>query len=150
MADGPYTVLVVDDEPDVVMMLRRRLEKEGYQVVSAPDGEQGLRMAQETRPDLILLDIMMPRMKGREVCARLKADPITADTPVIFLTALGLPDHVKAGMDLGAEDYIVKPVAPAVLRERIMVCLARHGKPPHPPDGCGGKPPHRQDEAADG
>ncbi|MBI3322847.1 MAG: response regulator, partial [Candidatus Omnitrophica bacterium] len=72
------------------------------------------------------LDILMPKMKGREVCARLKADPATAGIPVIFLTALGLPDHIKAGLDLGAEDYIVKPFKAADLKERINVCLLRH------------------------
>ena len=68
----------------------------------------------------------MPKMKGRDVCSRLKADPTTAKIPVIFLTALGLADHVKAGMDLGADDYIVKPFEPAELKERIAICLARH------------------------
>ena len=86
-------------------------------------------MAEEQLPDLILLDIMMPKMKGREVCARLKANPKTQHIPVIFLTALGLADHIKAGMDLGAEDYIVKPFEPAELKDRITVCLARHSSP---------------------
>jgi len=84
-------------------------------------------------PDLILLDIMMPKMKGREVCARLKANPKTQHVPVIFLTALGLADHVKAGMDLGAADYLVKPFAPEELRKRVTVVLARHaGTTPAP------------------
>jgi len=72
---------------------------------------------------------MMPKMKGRDVCARLKANPETAPIPVVFLTALGLADHVKAGMDVGAEDYIVKPFQPSELKERIAVCLARHSNP---------------------
>ena len=137
MAEAPYTVLVIDDEPDALLLLTRRLEKEGYRVVTAANGEDGLRLAQAQRPDAILLDIMMPKMKGREVCARLKSDPATAAIPVIFLTALGLADHIRGGMALGAEDYIVKPVSAAVLRERLMVCLARAGKPPRRPGTTG-------------
>ena len=119
-------ILLVDDTEDLVLVVSRRLESWGYEVFTATSGEDGLRLAQERLPDLVLLDIMMPRMKGREVCARLKADSNTKHIPVIFITALGLADHVKAGMDLGAEDYIVKPFEPAELKERIAILLARH------------------------
>ncbi len=119
-------ILVIDDTKDILQVLSRRLDSWGYDVVTADSGEEGLRLAHEQRPDLILLDIMMPRMKGRDVCAQLKASEDTRAIPVIFLTALGLADHIKAGMDLGAEDYIVKPFEPAELKERIAVCLARH------------------------
>ena len=132
MADSPYTILLIDDEASVRKTVGRRLEQQGYRVLAADGGEEGLRLAQAQHPDLVLLDIMMPKMKGRDVCARLKADAATADIPVIFLTALGLADHIQAGMALGAEDYIVKPFEPAELKERIMVCLARHGKMPAP------------------
>ncbi len=128
MSEAPRTILLVDDEPNVLKMVSRRLTSEGYQVVTALSGEEGLQLAQTQQPDLILLDIMLPKMKGRDVCARLKADPATQEIPVIFLTALGLADHVKAGMDLGAEDYIVKPFEPATLLERVKVCLARHNR----------------------
>ena len=123
---GPQTILVVDDTPDVLQVLNRRLQSWGYRVLTSDNGEEALQIAEDQMPHLILLDIMMPKMKGREVCARLKANPKTKHIPVIFLTALGLADHVKAGMDLGAEDYIVKPFEPAELKERITVCLARH------------------------
>jgi len=126
-ADRKQCVLIVDDTPDILQVVSRRLESWGYEALTAPSGEEGLRMAQERLPDLVLLDIMMPKMKGREVCKRLKEDPRTQHIPVIFMTALGLADHVKAGMDLGAEDYIVKPFEPQELRERIRVCLLRHG-----------------------
>lgn len=119
-------ILVVDDTKDILQVVARRLKSWGYEPLMAQSGEEGLKMAEEHLPDLILLDIMMPQMKGREVCAKLKANPQTARIPVIFLTALGLADHVKGGMDLGADDYIVKPFEPADLKERIMVCLARH------------------------
>ena len=119
-------VLVIDDTKDILIVVARRLQSWGYEPLTAESGEEGLRIAEEELPDLILLDIMLPKMKGRDVCARLKSDPRTAKIPVIFLTALGLADHIKAGMDLGAEDYIVKPFEPAELKERITVVLARH------------------------
>jgi DNA-binding response OmpR family regulator len=123
---GSSRILVVDDDPDVLQVIKRRLETFHYEVLKASNGEDGLRIAEEQQPDLVLLDIMMPKMKGRDVCLKLKANPRTARIPVIFLTALGLADHIKAGMDAGAEDYIVKPYTAAQLRERIMVTLARH------------------------
>ena len=119
-------VLVVDDTKDILVVVSKRLQSWGYEPFTADSGEEGLRIAMEQIPDLILLDIMMPKMKGRDVCAKLKADPKTEKIPVIFLTALGLADHIKAGMDLGADDYIVKPFEPADLKARIAVVLARH------------------------
>ena len=121
-------ILVVDDTKDILQVVARRLQSWGYEALTAETGEDGLRVAQEHLPDLVLLDIMMPKMKGRDVCAKLKADPKTQHIPVIFLTALGLADHVKAGMDLGADDYIVKPFEPAELKDRIAICLARANK----------------------
>ena len=122
----PKRILLVDDTEDILLVVSRRLTSWGYEALTASSGEEGLKIAEEHVPDLILLDIMMPKMKGRDVCARLKADPKTAKIPVIFLTALGLADHIKAGMDLGAEDYIVKPFEPAELKKRIAVVLLRH------------------------
>ena len=127
MADAPKKkVLIVDDTKDILLVVSRRLESWGYEPFTAESGEDGLRIAEEHLPDLVLLDIMMPKMKGRDVCARLKSNPRTQHIPVIFLTALGLADHIKAGLDLGADDYIVKPFEPAQLKERIAICLARH------------------------
>lgn len=123
-------ILIVDDTRDVLKLLSLRLRTWGCRPFTAESGEEGLRIAEAKRPDLILLDIMMPQMKGREVCARLKANPKTAHIPVIFLTALGLPDNVKAGMDIGAEDYLVKPYEPEKLKEHLTVCLARHSQAP--------------------
>ena len=125
-------ILLVDDNQDLLQVISRRLQSWGYEALTAESGEEGLRLAQEQQPDLVLLDVMMPKMKGRDVCARLKANPKTQQIPVIFLTALGLADHVKAGMDVGAEDYIVKPFQPSELKERITVCLARHSNPSTP------------------
>ena len=128
-AEMKKRILIVDDTKDILQVISRRLGSWGYEVLVAESGEEGLQVAEEHLPDLILLDIMMPKMKGREVCARLKANPKTQQIPIIFLTALGLADHIKAGMDLGAEDYIVKPFEPAELKERITICLARHNSP---------------------
>ena len=121
-------ILLIDDDAGIRKMLGRRLELQGFRVVGAEDGEEGLRIAQEQLPNLVLLDIMIPKMKGRDVCAKLKADPKTKHIPVIFLTALGLADHISAGMRLGADDYIVKPFDSEELKERIRICLARHEK----------------------
>ena len=126
MAGEKKLILLIDDESSIRKTVSRRLEREGYHVIAADSGEEGLRLAGERLPNLVLLDIMMPKMKGRDVCARLKADPKTEHIPVIFITALGLADHVRAGMSLGADDYIVKPFEVDELRERIAVCLARH------------------------
>jgi DNA-binding response OmpR family regulator len=130
-------ILIVDDTKDILIVVSRRVQSWGYDAFTAESGEEGIKIAEEQLPDLILLDIMMPRMKGRDVCARLKANPQTAKIPVIFLTALGLADHIKAGLDLGADDYIVKPFEPAELKERIAVCLARQqtGSSSPPPQG---------------
>ena len=122
-------ILIVDDTKDLLAVLSRRLTSWGYEILTADGGEEAIRLAQEHVPDLILLDIMMPRMKGRDVCAQLKAHPKTKHIPIIFLTALGLADHIKGGMDLGADDYIVKPFEMTELRERVAVCLARHAHP---------------------
>ena len=119
-------ILIVDDTKDLLQVVSRRLASWGYEALTAESGEDGLRLAQREAPDLILLDIMMPKMKGRDVCARLKSHPKTKHIPIIFLTALGLADHIKGGMNLGADDYIVKPFEPVELKERIAVCLARH------------------------
>ncbi len=129
VANQPKRVLIVDDTKDILAVVSRRLKSWGYEALVADSGEEGLRIAEEQLPHIILLDIMMPKMKGRDVCVRLKANPKTAHIPIIFLTALGLADHIKAGMDLGAEDYIVKPFEPAELKDRIAVCLARHSSP---------------------
>lgn len=120
-----HTILVVDDTPVILKMLSKQLGHWGYRVVTASSGEEGLQRAETEKPDLILLDILMPKMKGREVCARLKANPATQKIPVIFLTALGLGEYVRAGLDVGGDDYIIKPFRPTYLRERIKVCLLR-------------------------
>ena len=112
------TVLVVDDTSQNLALMRDLLQ-EHYQVKLAPSGARALQLVATSAPDLILLDIMMPEMDGYEVCRRLKADPLTAEVPVIFLTALSDQQDEQKGLDLGAVDYIVKPISPPILEARV-------------------------------
>lgn len=128
MKSSGRTILLIDDDTEFVRILSRQLEHWGYQVLTAENGERGLNAASEHPPDLILLDILMPKMKGREVCAHLKANQKTAKIPVFFLSALEMAEHIKAGLAMGAEDYVVKPYQPEDLRKRIEACLDLHPK----------------------
>ena len=115
----PATILVVDDTP-ANLSLMTGLLRDDYKVKAAIDGEKALRIAQASPPpDLILLDIMMPGMDGYEVCRQLKADPATRDIPVIFLTAKSGVEDEKMGLDLGAVDYITKPISPPIVMARV-------------------------------
>ena len=119
------TVLVVDDEQDILDLVRFRLEHDGYRVLTASDGQSGLTLAQAERPDLCILDVMMPKLSGLEVLANLRADPSTADTRVILLTARGQDADVDRGFELGAHDYVTKPFSPKELRRRVNAQLSR-------------------------
>jgi two-component system cell cycle response regulator len=116
-------ILVIDDYPDNVFLIQDRLEKAGYEVVTAYDGTAGLNKAYDENPDLILLDVMMPDISGFEVCKRLAADERTKLIPIILLTALIDSDNVKEGLDAGAFDYIKKPFNKAELLSRIKSAL---------------------------
>ena len=124
MAKG--RILVVDDEIYIVHILDFSLGMEGYEVVTALDGEQALEKARAEKPDLIVLDIMMPKLDGYETCKRLKADAATKDVPVILLSAKGRNVDQKVGFEVGADDYITKPFSPRKLVERINGILG-HG-----------------------
>ena len=119
------TVLVMDDEQDILDLVRFRLEHDGYSVISASDGQTGLALAQSERPDLCILDVMMPKLTGLEVLARLRADPVTADTRVILLTSRGQDSDIDRGFELGAQDYVTKPFSPKELRRRVHAQLGR-------------------------
>jgi len=123
-------ILIIDDEQDMLFMMAERLTTWGYEILTAQSGKEGWRLIKKHRPDLVLLDIMMPTLRGRDFCEFLKTQPRMKDIPVIFLTALSLPDHIKAGLDAGADDYIVKPFEPEDLADRIRVCLSRHTPKP--------------------
>jgi uncharacterized protein (TIGR02266 family) len=124
-----WRILVVDDEPLVLHMLRDALTRLPADVLEAKDGEEALRLAKAERPDLILLDVMMPRMDGYQVAAALKQDPTTATIPIIFISALGSSRDKVRGLDLGAEDYLVKPIDPEELKVRVRMIL-RRSRPP--------------------
>ncbi len=118
-------VLVVEDEPDIRETLKYNLLREGYRVALAASGEEALRAVRTERPDLVLLDLMLPGVDGLEVCRRLKKDPATAGLPVIMLTARGEESDIVAGLELGAEDYVTKPFSPRVLVARVRAALRR-------------------------
>ena len=118
------TVLVVDDDPVIVKLLQVNFEMEGYNVLTANDGEEGLHRARTERPDIVLLDVMMPKMDGLQVARALKDDPETAPIPVILLSAKAQAADVQAGRDV-ADDYITKPFDPLELLERVSQLLAQ-------------------------
>ncbi len=120
----PKKILVVDDEKDIVDMLTYNLRKEGYNVIAAYNGGQALEKI-EQKPDLVVLDVMMPEPDGWEVCRRLKQHAATASTPVIFLTAKGGEVDEVLGLELGADDYISKPVSIQKLLARVRSVLRR-------------------------
>jgi len=121
-------ILVVDDEKDFVEMLQIRLEANGYEVIPAYDGIQCVALAKGKKPDLILLDIMMPAGSGYLVCKKLKMDPLTWSIPVIFLTAKGRPDDVVEAYLVGAKYYLTKPYEPKVLLETVKRALEASGR----------------------
>jgi two-component system alkaline phosphatase synthesis response regulator PhoP len=123
MAKGK--ILVVDDEIYIVHILDFSLGMEGYEVVTALDGEQALEKARTEKPDLIVLDIMMPKLDGYETCKALKQNPATHDIPVILLSAKGRNVDQKVGFEVGADDYITKPFSPRKLVERINAILGQ-------------------------
>ena len=123
------TILVVDDEQDIRELIRYNLAKEGYRVECVGSGEEALRRVRPTPPDLILLDLMLPGVDGLEVCKLLKAERRTAATPIIMLTAKGEDADVVSGLELGADDYVVKPFSPRVLIARIKAVLRRQEDP---------------------
>lgn len=117
-------MLVVDDDRVIQQLLEVNLELEGYEVAKASDGEEALRMARQFQPDIMLLDVMMPKFDGREVCRRIKADPSTSHIPVIFLSARAQDMDVSSGLELGASAYLTKPFDPVDLLEMVEKVLA--------------------------
>ncbi len=118
-------ILVAEDEPDMLMGLRENLQMEGYEVLEAVDGEAAVELATKERPDLILLDVMMPKLDGLAVCKRLRESGFTV--PILMLTARGQEEDVVRGLELGADDYITKPFGVAELLARIKTSLRHAG-----------------------
>ena len=122
-------VLVVEDEPDIRDLLAFHLERDGYQVTRATTGPEALRQLRAAPPDLVILDLMLPELDGLEVCRRLRADPATATLPVIMLTAKGDEVDRVVGLELGADDYVVKPFSPKEMLARVRAVLRRARAP---------------------
>jgi DNA-binding response OmpR family regulator len=116
-------VLVADDDPDILALVRFRLERDGYEVLSAPDGETALDLARARPPDLAVLDVMMPRMDGYEVTRRLREHGPTTTIPIILLTARVQEPDLERGFEAGADDYVTKPFSPQALGERVQAAL---------------------------
>ncbi len=119
------TILIVDDEQDILELLNFNLKKEGYKTLTAASGEEVLRSVSSKPPDLIVLDLMLPGVDGRDVCRRLKQDERTRQIPVLMVTAKTEDSDIIAGLELGADDYITKPFSPKVLVARVRAVLRR-------------------------
>lgn len=131
-APKPYTLLAIDDDPQSLIVLSKTLTAE-YEVLLAKDSEQGLALARNASPDLIILDILMPGMDGFQVLSELKSHPPTAAIPVIFLTSRSSVEDERLGLLLGAADYIAKPISPPVVLARVAAQLSYRDKPLHRP-----------------
>jgi two-component system alkaline phosphatase synthesis response regulator PhoP len=118
-------IVVIEDEEDIRELIRYNLDKEGYRVLVANSGEEGLELVVNSMPDLIVLDLMLPGIDGLQVCRQLKADPKTRNIPVVMVTARGEEPDVVSGLELGAEDYVSKPFSPKVLAARVRTVMRR-------------------------
>ncbi|MFN2290833.1 MAG: response regulator transcription factor [Anaerolineae bacterium] len=118
-------ILVVEDEPDIRGLITFSLKYAGFAVIEALNGEEALDMAAAEEPDLILLDVRMPKLNGYEVCKILKSQEDTKGIPIVFISARGQEAEIKRGLELGAEEYILKPFAPDELYRRVQVILQR-------------------------
>jgi two-component system alkaline phosphatase synthesis response regulator PhoP len=125
MKDAKAKILLVDDEPDILEIVGYNLRNEGYQVYTAENGEEALKKAKKKKPDLIILDVMMPVMDGIEACEKMRKLPELDGTVITFLTARGEDYSMIAGFDVGADDYITKPVKPRVLVSKVKSLLRR-------------------------
>jgi DNA-binding response OmpR family regulator len=121
-------ILIAEDERDIRDLITFTLGFAGFEVVAAANGEEAVNLARQEIPDLILMDVRMPRMTGYEACALMKADAKLKDIPVIFLSAKGQDSEIQTGLQAGAADYLLKPFAPDQLTERIQSVLAHYGK----------------------
>ncbi len=127
-----HKILIVEDEPDILEVMAHNLEREGYAVLMARDGAEGLRLAREQSPDLLVLDLMLPGMDGLEVCRLLKEERATRTLPIIMVSAKDAESDVILGLGLGADDYVPKPFSPRELVARVRAVL-RRGRPQDAP-----------------
>ena len=121
-------ILVAEDERDIRDLIVFTLQISGFNVIQAPNGEEAVKKASEVKPDLILLDVRMPKMTGYEACEMLKKQEDTKDIPIVFLSAKGQETEISTGLELGAEDYFLKPFTPDDLIQQVNKILAKYGK----------------------
>lgn len=134
MSTAKQKILVVDDEPDIVELIAYNLKREGYQVHTASNGQEAVTTAKKIMPDLIILDVMMPKMDGIEACRIMRAMPEFKSTFMVFLTARSEEYSEIAGFNVGADDYIAKPIKPRALLSRINAILRRNAQSEEPTD----------------
>ena len=125
-------VIIVEDEQDMAELVAMRLQREDYEVEVAHDGREGLDRIRSNPPDLVILDLMLPRMPGTEVCSQMRASPATASVPVLMLTAKGEESDVVLGLHVGADDYVTKPFSMSVLMARVSALMRRTNRPEEP------------------
>ncbi|HEY3070190.1 MAG TPA: response regulator [Gaiellaceae bacterium] len=123
--NGRPLILIADDDPDILGLISFRLRRSGYDVVEAHNGEEAVQVALERRPDLVILDVMMPRVDGYEATRRIRKHEETSRTPVILLTAHVQDADVARGFEVGADDYVRKPFSPQELGDRVQAALGR-------------------------
>jgi DNA-binding response OmpR family regulator len=121
-------ILIAEDERDIRDLVAFTLRFAGHEVFAAANGEEAVELAPNVNPDLIIMDVRMPRMTGYEACKVMKANPDLKDIPVVFLTARGQESEIQQGLDAGAEEYLLKPFAPDQLTSRVKAILAKFGK----------------------
>jgi len=121
-------ILIAEDERDIRDLIAFTLRFAGHEVFAATNGEEALEMAPRVNPDIVLMDVRMPRMTGYEACRAMKTNPDLKDIPVVFLSAKGQESEIQQGLEAGAEDYLLKPFAPDQLTTRVKAILAKFGK----------------------
>ena len=121
-------ILIAEDEPDIRELVAFTLRFAGHEVATTANGDEAVQMALQIIPDLILMDVRMPRMTGYDACRTMKADPVLKDIPIVFLSAKGQESEIAAGLEAGAEAYLLKPFAPDQLTERVNCILRKFGK----------------------
>lgn len=121
-------ILIAEDEPDIRELVAFTLRFAGHEVTTTSNGEEAYFKAQELIPDLIMMDVRMPKMTGYDACRAMKQIPSLKDIPVVFLSAKGQDSEIQTGLDAGAEEYLLKPFAPDQLVERVKAILAKFGK----------------------
>lgn len=120
-----HSILMVDDDPNVLKIYSVLLKRKGFEVFSAMDGTVALEILETTKPDLVILDVMMPGIDGIELCSRIRSDPQTAQTPIIFLSARGDTETIQMALTSGGDEYLVKPLLPQDLVDKVFVLLGQ-------------------------